>query len=327
MTATPERIIDIAIGFMGARQLDNAARIGLFAALADGPRTVAELSAATQRAERQVRTLADAMNGLGLLERTNGSYALAPDAEKYLAGGGDIDLSPFIAFLGDISYKQWLGYERTVDTDQAGTLEVDQDGWDDFLDGVMTYNALHAEQLAEAFDFSPYADALDFGGLSPAFSVGAMRQNPRLTTRFVYDDESAASIADAVAEAGFQDRVTVESGATDTARPAGSHDLVLLTHVVHRFDEEQNLAILAAARGAAAQGATLLLLDFFLDDDGVQRRIDALHAGEYFNIDGTIVYPIDQVEGWLEATGWKPERLFPLPGSPRVLVATAVERD
>ncbi|QZY51662.1 methyltransferase family protein [Leucobacter tenebrionis] len=324
MTATPSRIVDIAIGFMGAKQLDAAARIGLFKALADGPKSLSELAAATQHAERQVRTLADAMNSLGLLGRENGVYSLAEDAEKYLSGKGEIDLTPFIAFLGDISYKQWLGYDKTVDTDEAGTLDLDEAGWAFFLNGVMTYNALHAEQFGEAFDFSQYRDALDFGGLAAGFSIVAMQQNPELKTRFVYAPDMSGGIAEAAAAAGLADRVTVEEGATESTEPGGEHDLVLLTHVLHRFDEAQNRAILRASRGAAAEGATLMLLDFFLDEDETQRPIDALHAGEYFNIDGTVVYPIAQVEGWLAETGWKAERLVALPGSPRVLVATAV---
>lgn len=324
MTATPERIVDIAIGFMGAKQLDAASRIGIFKALADGPKNVAELAGATQHAERQVRTLADAMNSLGLLDRENGSYSLQADAAKYLSGTGEIDLTPFIAFLGDISYRQWLGYDKTVDTDEAGTLDLDEAGWGDFMNGVMTYNALHAEQFGEAFDFSGYRNALDFGGLAAGFSIEAMRQNPELTTRFVYAPGFTDGIVESAARAGVQDRISLEEGATESTEPGGEHDLLLLTHVLHRFDEPQNRAILAAARGAAAAGATLMLLDFFLDQDGTQRPIDALHAGEYFNIDGTVVYPIEQVEGWLAETGWKTDRLVALPGSPRVLVATAV---
>jgi hypothetical protein len=324
MTATPERIVDIAIGFMGAKQLDAASRIGVFKALADGPKSVTELADATQHSERQVRTLADAMNALGLLERKDGAYSLEADAEKYLSGNGEIDLTPFIAFLGDISYKQWLGYDKTVDTDEAGTLDLDEAGWGDFMNGVMTYHALHAEQFGEAFDFSGFRNALDFGGLAAGFSIEAMQQNPELTTRFVYAPGFTDGIAAAAEQAGVSDRITLEEGATESTEPGGEHDLLLLTHVLHRFDEAQNRAILAAARGAAAEGATLLLLDFFLDQDGTQRTIDALHAGEYFNIDGTLVYPIEQVEGWLAETGWKSDRLVALPGSPRVLVATAV---
>lgn len=322
MTATPTRIVDIAIGFMGAKQLDNAARIGLFKALVDGPKNVAELAAATAHSERQVRTLADAMNSLGLLDRAEGKYTLAEDAKKYLTG--DQDLTPFIAFLGDISYKQWLGYEHTVDTDEAGTLNLDEAGWGDFMNGVMAYNGLHAEQFGAAFDFSSYRNALDFGGLAAGFSFAALAQNPELTARFVYAPGMAGSIGEAAAAAGYGDRVTVEEGATESTVPGGEHDLVLLTHVLHRFTAEQNVEILKAARASAAEGASLMLLDFFLDNDERQRPIDALHAGEYFNIDGTVVFPIEVVEGWLAETGWKVDRLVALPGSPRVLVATAV---
>lgn len=327
MTATPDRIVDIAIGFMGAKQLTAASRIGLFSALADGAKNVREIAAATAHSERQVRTLADAMNSLGLLERSDGTYALAEDSAAYLAGTGDIDLSPFLAFLGDISYRQWLGYDSTVDTDTAGTLDLSEAEWADFLDGVMAYNALHAEQFGAALDFTKYRSALDFGGLAAGFSIAAMQQNPELTTRFVYETGSGADIQQAITEAGLADRVVIEEVDVPTAAPGGSHDLVLLTHVLHRFTEEQNRSILAASRAAAADGATLLLLDFFLDEDPAQRKIDALHAGEYFNIDGTIVYPIDQVREWLQTAGWEPGEMVALPGSPRVLVAQAASRD
>ncbi|MCP3427286.1 polyketide biosynthesis methyltransferase [Rothia sp. AR01] len=320
---SPQRIVDLAVGFMGTQQLAAASRIGLFAALAEGPLPLPELARATGRAERQVGILAAAMHGLGLLERGAGGYALAPDAAAYLSGAGGLNLSPFIRFLGGISYRQWLGYGETVDADRPGTLDLDEAGWAEFLDGVMTYNALHAEQFAAALDFSPYRSALDFGGLAAGFSLAAMAQNPELSTRFVYAPDFADSVRAAVAEAGVEDRASVEEGATETTEPGGEHDLVLLTHVLHRFDAEANRAILRAARAAAAPGAALMLIDFFLDAEGPQRPLDALHAGEYFNIDGTVVYPEGEVRGWLEETGWRPGRLVELPGSPRVLLAEA----
>ena len=324
MTATPERIVDIAIGFMGAKQLDAAARIGIFRALADGPKTVAELAAATAHSERQVRTLADAMNGLGLLDRAAGSYSLVADSAEYLSGKGDIDLTPFIAFLGDISYKQWLGYDKTVDTDEAGTLELSEAGWADFMAGVMTYNDLHAEQFGKALDFAKYTSILDFGGLAAGFAITAMQQNPELTTRFVYAPGFGDGIGGAAEAAGVADRISIEEAPTETATPGGEHDLVLLGGVLHRFTPEQNQDILKASRDAAQPGANLMIIDFFLDQDDRQRAIDAIHAGEYFNIDGTLVYPVEQVTAWLDGSGWKFDSLVELPGCPRVLVATAV---
>lgn len=324
-SASPEAILDIAIGFMGAKQLFAASRVGLFSALANGPLSLDELTTATSVPAQQLRILADSMAAQGLLTRTDGSYALTPDAAAYLtADGAGIDLTAFLSFLNDVSYKQWLRYDQTVDSGEAGTLELDADGWGGFMAGVMTYNELHAEQLAAHFDFSRYRNALDFGGLSPAFAVNGMKANPELNTRFVFAPDFTESVKQAVEAAGVADRTTVEGGDTATVEPGGEHDLILVNHVIHRFDDAQNRVIFANARAAAATGAHLVVLDFFLDDNPVQRKIDALHAGEYFNIDGTVVYPESTVAEWLTATGWKPVETVALPGSPRILVAEAV---
>ncbi|WP_026197311.1 methyltransferase family protein [Sciscionella marina] len=322
--ATPERIVDIATGYMGARQLFAAARIGLFRALDDGPHTVAELAEATGKKENVVRVLADSMNGLGLLDRDAGRYRLAADAAEFLSGKAETDLHPFLNFLAEISYGHWSGFDTTVDTGQPVPLAMDEDRSAAFLSGVMRYNALHARVLAECFDFRPYRELLDFGGLSPSFTIAALRANPALSARLVFAEEFTAELGTALEQAGLTGRARVEPAATETARPGGEHDLVLLNHVVHRFDAERNRAILAAARGAARPGARLVLLDFFLDEDERQRPVDALHAGEYLVIDGTVVYPESVVAQWLEETGWRRHSVLALPGSPRAVLAEAV---
>jgi hypothetical protein len=323
-TPTPDRIVDIAIGYMGAKQLFAASRIGLFRSLADGPRTVAEMADATGVSRQMVHVLADAMNAQGLLDRADGQYSLAADAAEYLAGEGSSNLAPFLTFLNEISYGHWLQFDTTVDTNKPGDLQMDDGRWTTFMAGVMRYNALHAAMLAREFDFTPYRSMLDLGGLSPGFAIDAMRANPDLSVRFVFASRATQGINEALAAAGFSDRATIEPVDTETAAPGGEHDIVMVNHVIHRFTAEQNQSILANARAAASPGATLLLLDFFLDDDERQRRIDALHAGEYFVIDGTVVYPESDVRTWLTEAGWQPKDVLALPGSPRVLIANAV---
>lgn len=324
LPAAPDRIVDIATGFMGAKQLFAASRVGLFRALADGPRSLAELVADTRRSPRQIRILADAMLGLGLLERDAAGYRLAPDAATYLAGHGKIDLSPFLSFLNDISYQQWLGYDHTVDSDDPGILNLDTDGWTDFLAGVMVYNDLHAEQLVRQLDFRRFRNALDYDGISPTFAIQAMQQNPELRVRLLVGTDSAPVFSEALSAAGLDDRSVVVAGDAVNADLTGTHDLVMVNHVLHRYTAEQNHDHFAQARRAAAPGAVLTLLDFFLDDTGAQRKLDGIHAGEYYNIDGTVVYPMGVVLGWLEEAGWKVTDCLDLPGCPRVLLAVAV---
>ncbi|AXB43429.1 methyltransferase [Amycolatopsis albispora] len=322
-STSPERIVDVAVGYMAAKQLFAATRIGLFAALGGGPLTAAELAGKTGRPEKITRILGDAMASLGLLSRVDGRYALTADTAAHLGGGGGLDLAPFLHFLDSISYGHWLQFGHTADTGEPGELAMDEARWATFLDGVMTYNALHAKMLAAAVDYRPCRKLLDLGGLSSAFAAEAMRANEELHTTFVFDPRSVEPVTSAVAEAGLADRATVVGAETATAQPEGEFDLIMVNHVVHRFTAPQNADILRNARAAAAPGARLLLLDFFLDDDEVPRPLDALHAGEYLVIDGTVVYPEAEVRGWLAGAGWRVTERLTLPGSPRVLVAEA----
>ncbi|MFT4306541.1 MAG: methyltransferase dimerization domain-containing protein [Microbacterium sp.] len=327
MTTTPDagRIVEIATGYMAAKQLFESSRIGLFSALADGPRSAAQLAEATGVSERMARILADAMAAKGLLARADGAYALAPDAAAYLVGdASEIDLAPFLTFLSEISYPHWLQFAHTVDTTEPGDLRMDDERWATFMAGVMTYNRLHGQEFGRLVDLSAATNALDFGGLSAAFAIAAMSANPALRVTFVYAPGFEDGVAEAVAAAGLSDRAEVRTAETATAAPEGAYDAVFVNHVVHRFSADENAAILRRMREAAAPGATLTLLDFFLDDDDEQRALDALHAGEYLVIDGTVVYPESEVRGWLADAGWRVTGKIALPGSPRVLVATAV---
>ncbi|WP_326949389.1 methyltransferase domain-containing protein [Amycolatopsis sp. NBC_01307] len=321
--ATPQRIVDVAVGYMAAGQLFAANRIGLFRALAPGPLDAAELAERTGRPENITRILGDALSSLGLLSRVDGRYALTPDTAAYLGGTGEEpDLAPFLTFLETISYPHWQQFPHTADTGEPGELDLTGDRWTTFIGGVMVYNALHARALVRAFDFGSAKRLLDLGGLSAAFALEALRANDVLHTTFVYDPRSVPSVTEAVAE--FADRTRIVGAPTPEAEPDGEYDLVMVNHVLHRFGVEENRAILRHARAAAAPGARLLLLDFFLDGDAVPRSLDALHAGEYLVIDGTVVYPEADVRSWLADAGWRPVDRLTLPGSPRVLVAEAV---
>ncbi|MEV0587061.1 methyltransferase [Nonomuraea sp. NPDC050310] len=316
----PDEILAIATGYMAAKQLFSASRAGLFAALAEGPATAAELAGRTGLPERSARVLADAMNSLGLLERQDGRYRNAPAAERHLAGGQDVDLRPFLAFLEDISYPHWLGYHDSMTTAEPVPLDLGGGRMDTFMTGVMTYNALHARALAACYDFTRHRRLLDYGGLSGAFLIEALRAAPGLSGAFV---TTFPHVGKSLAEAGMEGRAAVVEGDVPAGPVPGGFDLVLLEHVVHRYTPADNRAILRRAREAATPDARLLVLDFFLDDEPRQRALDALHAGEYLVIDGTTVYPLAEVREWVGEAGWRPVELLALPGCPRVLVAEA----
>ncbi|MDQ1136314.1 uncharacterized protein with FMN-binding domain [Microbacterium sp. SORGH_AS 1204] len=320
---TADRILRIATGYMDSQLLFQASRVGLFDAVAAGATTVDQISDATGISPTIARILADAMAAQGMLQRQTDRYALEADAAAYLTGGPE-SLHPFLHFLDQISYPHWMQFARTVDSGEPGDLGMNPERWDVFLDGVMTYNRLHAREYARLIDLADARTVLDFGGLSAAFAVETMLRHPLQHTTFLYEEAFLGGVAEAIDAAGLSDRVDIVAGETATAEPIGAYDAVFANHVIHRFDAEANAAIFARLRRAARAGAVLTVLDFFSDVDDVPRRLDARHAAEYLVIDGTVVYPEVQVRRWLADAGWRVERRVALPGSPRVLVAVAV---
>ncbi|MEU4805309.1 methyltransferase [Actinosynnema sp. NPDC023587] len=318
----PTALVTVATGYMAAKQLFAASELGVFSALALGPATSLQLAERAELPERTARILGDAMVGLGLLEHREGRYANTPVTEAYLAGQGGLDLRPHLAFWDALSYPHWLHYTSSMRSARPGPFELDEARMGVFMNGVQTYNALHAVMLAENYDFSRHRHVLDLGGLSTAFLGEAAKRNPDLTGAFVNTGEFVDRVRGSL-DAGLEGRISFHEADPLTDEVPGRYDAVLLEHVVHRFDAEQNKTILRAARGVVEPGATLLVLDFLLDPtDG--RRLDPVMAGEYLVVDGTVVHPQDEVGGWLAETGWRWVETRPLPGSPRVVIAEAV---
>ena len=320
MTADPTPIISVATGFMAAKQLFAASGAGLFAALADGPLPADDLAGRTGLPPRTARILADAMVGQDLLTFDGGRYRNSAAAAAYLTGTG-LDLRPFLAFWNTISYPQWLAYDQSVGSAQPAPFDFTGPQMPAFLTGVQTYNALHAVMLAERYDFGAHQRILDLGGLSPAFLAEAARRNPALHGDFV-STGPLLEFARAAVPVDLDGRIACHEADPLTGPVPGRYDAILLEHVIHRYDAGQNQAILRVARNAAQDGARLLVLDFLLDPAD-RRSLDPLLAGEYLVIDGTVVYPEDEVRTWLASTGWRPLETRPLPGSPRVLIAEA----
>ncbi|MFD0634839.1 methyltransferase [Catenulispora yoronensis] len=321
---SPEPIVQVAAGFMAAKQLFAASATGLFAALAQGGLPLSELAAKAGIAEQSCRILADSMVGLGLMERDGADYRNGAAAAAYLAGDPEtLDLRPHMAFWDAISYPHWLGFDKTAREALPNELDLSGDRMTAFFGGVQAYNSAHALMLDQYYDFGAHRRVLDLAGLSGAFLAAAVDRHPELRGTF-FADPQMVEFARPGLKPEHLERIELVAGDAAVDKLPEGHDAVLLEHVVHRFDAEANRALLRRAREAVEPGAALLVLDFFLDEGEPRRALDSLLAGEYLTIDGTVVYPEAEVRSWVEETGWRWVETRLLPGSPRVLIAEAV---
>jgi hypothetical protein len=81
---TPDHILQLGLGFWGSKTLLSAVELGLFTALAAGPKDADTLMAQLELHPRGARDFLDALVALGLLRRANGQYSNSPETDLFL---------------------------------------------------------------------------------------------------------------------------------------------------------------------------------------------------------------------------------------------------
>jgi len=84
MAVTPEKIMQLGLGFWSSKTFLSAVELGLFTELATGPLSGDQLTERLQLHPRSARDFLDALVSLGMLEREDGLYRNTPDTDLFL---------------------------------------------------------------------------------------------------------------------------------------------------------------------------------------------------------------------------------------------------
>ena len=322
----PQPILDTAAGFMRAKHLFVAAELGIFEALANGSKSLVELTRDLKLPPRTARIIVDAVTALGFLERNGDSYLNSDLAQAYLSGKGPQDMRPMIRFWNRLSYRRWLTLEDSVRLGRgvSGEFNFKPEEQQIFSDGVAAITAGQAAALPQAYDFNRHHRLLDLGGGTGSFLQAISQLYPHLQST-LFEFPAAASVArEKLRGTQFADRVTIlEGNFLSDSLPAG-HDAFLVANVVHVLSPEQNLSLLRRVREVAGPRSRFLLLDFWTNATHTDPLFAALMAGEFLVIAGNgDVYSVEEGRAWLEQAGWQFVEHRPLAGPASLVVAEA----
>ena len=84
IAVTPERVMQLGLGFWGSKTLLSAIELGLFTTLAKGPMTLEQLTTSLGLHSRSARDFFDALVALGMLEREPEFYRNTPETDQFL---------------------------------------------------------------------------------------------------------------------------------------------------------------------------------------------------------------------------------------------------
>ncbi len=251
-----------------------AAQLGLADHLNDGPRNSGDMA---RLIGADARTLHRVMRGLvaaGLLsEDADGRFALTP-VGAYLRSDIPGSLRGQIVFEGELA-RAWSALPHTVRTGENAFRHVFGLGiFDHFArnPAVQAYVArtqggaasrVAASLVVASYNFAGVGTVVDVGGGRGTLLAAILRAHP--TMRGVLFDRPGvvAEARDGLEAAGLGSRCDIVAGDFFQSVPAGG-DAYALRRIIHDWDDEQALRILAACRQAMAgqihgQGRLLLI--------------------------------------------------------------------
>jgi hypothetical protein len=253
-----------------------AAELGLADLLADAPRSLTSLAAATATRPDPLRRVLFALIQLGLLARAaDGGYVLThlgavlrKDHPAGLAGFARYQAHPMIQ-------QAWANLRHSLQHDAPAFSAVFGTGPFDYLAqhpeaaalftaGMAARTADHLAAVVEAYDWR--STLIDIGGADGVLLAAILAARPA-TRGILFDQPRLREAAEArIAAAGLATRCSFVGGDFFATVPAGG-DIYVLKLILHDWDDGQARAILRNIRRAMPMGARVIVIEPLLPED------------------------------------------------------------
>jgi len=281
-----EEIFHVAFGYMASKALFAGLHLGVFDALASGPKQLPALVEATGAEERSLVTLLTALTAIGLLERRGDAWVDAPATAEFLVSGAPGDFGDYLRYQIDRQMVPFMHHLTDVLRGDRTTVPFrDYEAWFGDADEASLYSeSQHAASVAPAMMLAAQADwsrcrrLLDVGGGSGAFAIALCQLHAGLSAVILDFPNVLAVARKRVAAAGLADRIALLAGnALETSWP-DRQDAVLFSYISGSVAAEAVGELYRRAHGALAAGGRVLVHDFMVDDDRTGPPLAAIWA-------------------------------------------------
>lgn len=335
LNTAPGSFLDM-LAAAGYRAAVAGVRLGVFAALRDGPLPTAELAAAIDASPRGTRLLADALVGFGYLTGDGkDGYANSPLSEAWLADGED-GYALVELFWQRVLFEMWDSLEQSVRT---GEPAGDFYGWlgrrPETAAHFQTMLRRHAgsivREIVESVPTPATGTLLDVGGGHGRYALAFCERRPGLRAT-VLDLPAALSVgAEAVdaADPAVAARVTLRPGDYRQVDLGSGYDLVLLFNVLHGHEAAANVELLDRVAAALTPGGLAVVLEHGADaPEGAGRSDEAFlrtFSLNLFHGEGGELHRLPEITEWLTGAGLGEPSVRQLRGAPMQYLLVAAK--
>ncbi len=335
LATSPERsLLELIVGYWNTQALRIAARLGIADLLAERRLNGAQLAAATGSDPHSLRRLLNFLRGIRVLEGDNtAGYALT-ELGRLLRRDAEGSMHDLAILYGEEFYQAWgtvldnvqtgeYAFAKVFGTDMFGYFAANPETGRRF-DRAMIAGRAFLSQVPQVHDFSRARVVVDVAGGSGALLAAILRKHPG--ARGVLFDRPAVveTARTLLASQGLEGRCDLRTGDFFESVPAGG-DVYLLGRILHDWEDEECLALLANCHAAMPPGAELIVVERVLpeDDEPVDGRSLALaYDLHMMAVAGGGERSESEYRSLLSRSGFELRASHELPLDVRALVAT-----
>jgi predicted O-methyltransferase YrrM len=320
----PTTIFEFFRGSYGTELLTAAvAHFDLFGRLARQPRTLSELQADLNLAERPAIVLTTALRAMQLIEKdATGYFYLTPISAEHLVRDEEFDVGSYLSLAatspGVLEMVERLRTNRPagLSGDEAGAAFIYRDGMKSAME--QTQLAEHftlalsgraknvAPVLAEKVSLAGATTLLDVGGGTGIYSIAYLRANSNLRA-IVFDRPEVLKTAERfAAEFGVADRTQLQPGDM-FADSLPMADVILLSNILHDWDVTECQTLIHRCAAALNPGGRLIIHDVLLNDELDGPLPIALYSAALFTFTEGRAYSAMEYNRWLSNANLQPE--------------------
>jgi hypothetical protein len=330
---SPDRIVQLGLGFWASKTLLSALELGLFSELAGGPLDGEALRRRLGVHPRAARDFFDALVALGLLERQDDRYANTAEADLFLDrakpsyAGGFLEMANarLYGFWGSLTEALRTGQpqnEAKTGGDFYGELYRDPQRLRQFLRAMSGRSAGPATAIARRLPWHEHRTFIDIGAAQGVLPVQVARAHPHLTGGGFDLPPVGPIFEEYVAEAGLSGRLRFYPG-DFFADLLPQADVLIMGHVLHNWDLHRRKMLLVKAHAALPAGGRLVVYEALIDDER-RRNAPGLLASLNMLIEttGGSDFTAAECQDWMREAGFQNTHVEALVGSESMVVGT-----
>lgn len=314
---SPEKILQIGLGFWASKTLLSAVEMEVFTELAKHPEDLETLTGRLGLHPRSARDFFDSLVALGFLERNDGIYSNTPSTDLFLDKKKPTYIGGILEMSNQRLYPHWARLTLALRTGQpqgeAGpdaketfaALYADPARLKSFLKAMTGVSRGANLAIAAKFPWANYRTVVDAGPAQGDLLVQVAHKNQHLLGIGFDLPEVGPIFEEYVEENGLASRVQFQPGSFFTD-PIPRADVIMMGHILHDWNLEEKRMLIAKAYDALPKGGALLVYDAIIDDDRSKNAFGLLMSlNMLIETPGGFDYSGADCIGWMKDAGFK----------------------